>query len=94
MCCRFVSEQFPELEVSDELQKKLLIHPQSLCVTRIRELFPSVVSSKVFGSTHNSRMHTVSHCVACKGRKGSQVQKVSPEKESSSPQLSVFSCNF
>ncbi|CAI8037725.1 F-box DNA helicase 1 [Geodia barretti] len=43
---RFVSEQFPELEVSDELQKKLLIHPQSLCVTRIRELFPSVVSSK------------------------------------------------
>jgi hypothetical protein len=40
---RFVSEQFPEMGVSDEL---LLIHPQSLCFTRIRELFPSVVSSK------------------------------------------------
>jgi F-box protein 18 (helicase) len=41
---RFVSEEFKDLEVGEASEKALLSHPQSPCVARIRELFPTIES--------------------------------------------------
>ena len=42
-----MSEQFKDLPLGEDSEKKLLCHPQAHCVVRIRELFSSLHSTQV-----------------------------------------------